>query len=67
MPAILRQTAPAFIDKHGQVRKPKAIIATCDWCGAAAPFGSRNLATGERSYGCGWDGKEPICKGKQDG
>lgn len=61
MPTIIRQSGPKF-QRDGQTITPKALIHTCEVCGADAPF--LISSGGKLRSWCGWDGKNPICVNK---
>lgn len=64
MPAVLRVIGPEFLNRQGVPTTPKALIQTCDICGAAnAPFIIKAGDSPSRVY-CGWRDGQPYCKGK---
>lgn len=61
MPSVLRISGPGFI-RNGVLLTPRALVSTCETCGADAPFGIRR---GDKllTY-CGYRNGEPVCIGK---
>lgn len=62
MPVILRQSGPKF-ERDGEIITPRAMLATCEGCGAPAAFGEgvnvRQGASGR--WFCSWADGRPKC------
>jgi hypothetical protein len=61
MPSVLRRSGPDF-ERDGKLITPRALVSTCDTCGADAAF-SETIGGKLVSY-CGWRNGQPECVGK---
>jgi hypothetical protein len=62
MPTVLRRSGPSF-ERDGKTVEPRAMVHTCEDCGAPASFGKGVDLLRERSgeWFCGWKAGEPVC------
>lgn len=61
MPSVLRKSGHEFM-RNGVLVTPRALVSTCETCGADAPFGLRR---GDKllTY-CGYRDGKLVCIGK---